>query len=1062
VRFGSQMTKLLSPSTWKGWFQSEAVSENTYLGFLKYFRQKWYALGALHVTGEWDTGSLRFKLMSHEVTYDSEDIQIMMPRREEMHQGDFTFDRMHNQWHIFLPVKKACCQDKKVFLPFKDVDAEVTLEGLELKANILSATCENVAFAGRVEVAFSRPEWTVLKLYPETFHADSSDFMRFLGHLPEFKQIQLPWKGVIESVGYNEMKIGYNGERSEKETKLGIKIDGAEYSFNPFASLKELQCLLTWDSVQGFLEIKEVKGSLHLQREQEERTYRLNVQNLVSKNIFQKEWDFDVRIEAPTLDILRVVGTTAACERGWQLELKEDLTHFFGTKLALQGCKFTDGILEELKMASCITTKDLLNQLQFCALCGLPGMSLVSLQEMKNLKTEGELLLQLLYDKDGKKLEVDIESPALFLHPTKIENLAARLLIQQEAIELCYFKTSELSAEAYFTRKDEGGWDIPKACVQWKHSGVRLGEGHYKEALLTFDKMQVGLTLEELGGQEDKEEPLARKMMQGEVGVEGKLQIHLDKGWQALEAEAELMVRSSVVSDAQLVVQSEKPFRAIYSPQKGICFEEISLTCIQKEQSATRSLLEVGQLVIAPYDKRVQGKGCKLILSPEMFLCLAEKQMLSCISYEGGQLKWGETLWVWDNEIDTTFDIEYEHHAWHIQGLLKEGYYWIGDRSFYLQKFHYVLDDTQLSMIFGWDYEALALDVLAKVSLQEDLEAKILLKEGHVDKNDERRALEIVCRYGASEGLDIQSIEGELYGLDFAFRRNPRTYVPYVMILTGQMKVDTSGLASAFPQFFYEALKDLGMGSGYELSGDWVISKKALKDTYFKGYLKGRDFEFLGFYFKTLLSGVDIHSHSISIHDFSLSDVSGVVQIQEIAIEKSDEAKGWKVRIPEVVVQEFRPSFLKKSGTQVERIKPFVIKDLQFFNIEGVLGCKESFSGRGHLNFVNTFKKSPNLLDIPIEIIGRIGFDLGLFVPVVGKIELDMHEGKIFLKELKHAYSEGKRSKFYLSGYKDSYIGLDGNLFIDIKMKQYVLLKITQPFTLSIRGTLLKPQYSLR
>ena len=241
-----------------------------------------------------------------------------------------------------------------------------------------------------------------------------------------------------------------------------------------------------------------------------------------------------------------------------------------------------------------------------------------------------------------------------------------------------------------------------------------------------------------------------------------------------------------------------------------------------------------------------------------------------------------------------------------------------------------------------------------------------------------------------------------------------------------------------------------------------VISKKALKDTYFKGYLKGRDFEFLGFYFKTLLSEVDIHSHSISIRDFSLSDVSWVVQIQEIAIEKSDEAKGWKVRVPEVVVQEFRPSFLKKSGTQVERIKPFVIKDLQFFNIEGVLGCKESFSGRGHLNFVNTFKKSPNLLDIPIEIIGRIGFDLGLFVPVVGKIELDMHEGKIFLKELKHAYSEGKRSKFYLSGYKDSYIGLDGNLFIDIKMKQYVLLKITQPFTLSIRGTLLKPQYSLR
>jgi len=63
---------------------------------------------------------------------------------------------------------------------------------------------------------------------------------------------------------------------------------------------------------------------------------------------------------------------------------------------------------------------------------------------------------------------------------------------------------------------------------------------------------------------------------------------------------------------------------------------------------------------------------------------------------------------------------------------------------------------------------------------------------------------------------------------------------------------------------------------------------------------------------------------------------------------------------------------------------------------------------------------------------------------------------------LKNAYSDGKRSKFYLSSYKDSFIGLDGELFIDIKMKQYVLLKITEPFTLSIRGNLSKTKYSLR
>jgi hypothetical protein len=320
----------------------------------------------------------------------------------------------------------------------------------------------------------------------------------------------------------------------------------------------------------------------------------------------------------------------------------------------------------------------------------------------------------------------------------------------------------------------------------------------------------------------------------------------------------------------------------------------------------------------------------------------------------------------------------------------------------------------------------------------------------------------VVCRYSQDEGFYCQSIEGILYGVEFSFRRNPRTYRPAEIILTGQMKVDTSGLVKAFPTLFYQAVKDLGMGSGYELSGDWVFSKKAFSSSYFKGFLKGRDFEFLGFYFKTLLSEVEINSRGVAIHDFRLSDLSGVAQIKEAEVCKSEEDGSWKLHIPEIAVQDFRPSFLKKNDGTEERIKPFVIKDLHFCDIEGTLGYKDSFSGRGHLDFINTFKRETNLLDIPIEIIGRIGFDLGLLVPVIGKIEFAMTEGKIFLKELHNTYSEGKRSKFYLSGYKDSYIGLDGTIRIDIKMKQYVLLKITQPFTLSIRGTLIKPKYSLR
>ena len=73
-----------------------------------------------------------------------------------------------------------------------------------------------------------------------------------------------------------------------------------------------------------------------------------------------------------------------------------------------------------------------------------------------------------------------------------------------------------------------------------------------------------------------------------------------------------------------------------------------------------------------------------------------------------------------------------------------------------------------------------------------------------------------------------------------------------------------------------------------------------------------------------------------------------------------------------------------------------------------------------------------------------------------------MADGKVYLTELSDSHSEGKRSKFYLSSSEPSYIDLGGAVNINIKMKQYVLLKVTEPFTLSIGGTFEDIRYSLK
>ncbi|MEI8300282.1 MAG: hypothetical protein WCG10_01550 [Chlamydiota bacterium] len=877
IRFGVE-TKVgdnFLPSSYegcKGWFQSDALSENTYLAFLQYYGQKWYALGSMKITGEWDTSNIRFTIDTQEALFESDDVKIIMPNHGKSYHGDFLLDVAKKSWTMTLPITGAECIDKKLHLPFQEVSAEVTLQGMQLAAENISAICEGVCFTGRLDLDFRGSDFVELKIYPQTFYGDSEDFTRFLKYLPEFKNFKSPWGGRVEGFGGNAIFIRYNATESEKQTKISLKIQEGSCALNSFSTLRDMSCCVTWDSIQGFLEIKELEGDLCLRKDQEERFYHINAQNLVAKNILLGEWDFDVRIEAPTFDILRVVGSTKSSSEGLRLHLKEELTHFFGSKLQVEDFVILpEGSLHALEIKSTISIRDLLSQVQLCALCGLIDIDSSLMQEIKILKTEGEIALGLSYDKENRRLQLDIESRALVFNQTPISDISAQMVLQEGKIELVYLKASDMDAQGLMI-KGETGWEIPFAKIQLDKSVLSVQEGRYKEHFLSFDKVQMSLFLNEIGSQLALD-PLWEKIVCGYVDLEGTMSLDYSQGWQLANIVAELNLITSSVSERNLSISSQNPFKISYHCKNGISVENLNLALEQEHLLEIGTFVEVKYWQLLPSEKISRGKGCRVVLPPEMLVYLVKEGLIPHFNVKDQHFMIGHEEYKWDNQIDTEFDFTYEHQAFQIQGILKDGYYWLGERSFYLEKFHYVLDHDQLSVLFGWDYEDIALDVLAKIHLQEELEAKIILKEGHLEEHDERTSVEIACKYDHEDGFTVQSIDGDLYGLEFAFRRNPRTYVPDVMILTGQMKIDTSGLVKSFPKLFYQTMKDLGMGSGYELSGDWVVSKKDFKASYFKGFLKGRDFEFLGFYFKTLLSEVDIHSDNIMIRDFILSDV---------------------------------------------------------------------------------------------------------------------------------------------------------------------------------------------
>ena len=184
--------------------------------------------------------------------------------------------------------------------------------------------------------------------------------------------------------------------------------------------------------------------------------------------------------------------------------------------------------------------------------------------------------------------------------------------------------------------------------------------------------------------------------------------------------------------------------------------------------------------------------------------------------------------------------------------------------------------------------------------------------------------------------------------------------------------------------------------------------------------------------------------------------------VNEMSFEKNKNK--WQFLMPLLKIKDLRPSLLKNINQPLDEITPFLIRELVLKDFKGELGNKNSFSGNGNLHFINSFKRGQSVFDFPADVLSRIvGIDQELLTPVKGTVDFFVKNGKFNLSKLGDSFSEAERSKFFLldKGQKP-YVDFDGNIYINIAMKQYVLFKFTESFVISIRGNLEDPKCNLK
>jgi hypothetical protein len=158
---------------------------------------------------------------------------------------------------------------------------------------------------------------------------------------------------------------------------------------------------------------------------------------------------------------------------------------------------------------------------------------------------------------------------------------------------------------------------------------------------------------------------------------------------------------------------------------------------------------------------------------------------------------------------------------------------------------------------------------------------------------------------------------------------------------------------------------------------------------------------------------------------------------------------------------DFRPSALKNTqGSKPE--DPFVIKELVVPSLWTKFKDKLECKGKGELYFINRENRKKNIADLPWDILGVLGLDPSLLVPICGHLEFSLDKDKVFLERLKRSFSDSHRSSFFLDPKNLSYISLDGKLSIRLRMKQSVILKLTEPFMIVIDGSILNPLFKLK
>lgn len=1022
LHFGCESTD--NYQSYEGWFRSEKIGSYITAPILKWVNPDLDLEGDLDLFGTFNPEKIQLSLQGTDIhLYHpfAELHAVAIGEKDEMllkteGRGEFTYDIPKDKWTGNIPLAEACFVEKNTGLIFDRVCTLMTLDDNKICFTDLSADCEGIKFKGRVDLNLG--DAVDLKIVAQRIEGSADALRKIAMHFPSFAHFEVPLQGELLSgeQGLQLLsRISKDGSSCSWNFSGGMKKAGMPINQN--SRLQNVEFDFQCSSANNSISVQNLRGQL--------ASKGGNIFQLKSKRLcftHKDNWkgDYDISLSDNTEEILRVAGTLHEKDlQRWECAFDSALTHFFGSKLHISRLVLQDlSQIEQLELQPTVKCRDLYYQLCFLSQTALLSIDKSALEFLRPMQLEGSVLTHFRYQGDALEFRVEGKGVKIEGSPINLFRISGEKIGSEWVIE--NLQADDLFCTTAFADEKES---IRISLFEMSKGPLKVhGEG-------VFQKKAQQLLANIRSAQYD-----LKGAFQGKADARGKVEMDLPAAGKPLQIKGALHMSADLKGAKPLHFYNEGEVSFHYTPSQGLKVKQIDV-CINEAEAR----FTTGELAFDLQTFKGSAKKLYFTLSPEVIETFNSASAAFITTALSG-----------------VTDLEFGKDFFLCQGSISDGAYKLGEKTWDLKQVIFRWDAQKFSIACKTVYQSLPF--LANLQLDYSSDVVGMLK---VQENPQSPGMKALFKVPKASPIDIHSIQGSFSGLEVNFTKSTSVRLEKANVLTGNVKIDAKAVSSLLPKQVQEEIKQLKLGKGYELKGNLILWKEGPDPFHFSGSLKGQEFSVLGCQFQDLDAQTEITPHDIFLQNVTVVDRAGILKIKQVNL--TQDGQEWKLDIPLVQVQDLKPSQMKKIGVPENPLKPLLIRNLSFFNISGIVGKASTFKGNGHFNFTNAFKKESNLLDIPLEMIKNLGLDLGLLTPIHGEIEVQLIGDKFYVTEMKNMYSEGKRSEFYLaSDQESSYMDLKGNLHLDFKMKQDVLLKITEPFILTVRGTLEKPRYGFQ